>query len=160
MSFFLTNQWGEIQFLDPRTLEPWILWRKVSIWTRVAVFYHPADRHGQWTCGVQAEVAMRGREGRSVVPSSRVQRGQCLGERGALMDGHKGTFGLAQSQQESSWSSVGRVGLNEKDLSLPLPLSSMGFMSEKNVTETSTKPSQAAFNNSFRTHQTHLLAAR
>lgn len=34
------------------------------------------------------------------------------------MNRHKGTIGLAETQQESSWSSVGRAELNETDLSL------------------------------------------
>lgn len=38
------------------------------------------------------------------------------------MDGHKETIGLAETQQESSCSSVGRVELSEADLSSSLPL--------------------------------------
>lgn len=37
----------------------------------------------------------------------RVQRGQCVEERESRMDRHKGTIGLAETQHESSRSSVG-----------------------------------------------------
>lgn len=51
------------------------------------------------------------------------QRGQCLVAKGSLIDGHKETIGLAESQWESAWSSVGRVEHSETDLSPSLPFS-------------------------------------
>lgn len=46
---------------------------------------------------------------RSLALACRAQRGQCLVANGSLIDGHKETIGLAESQWESAWSSVGRV---------------------------------------------------
>lgn len=43
--------------------------------------------------------------------------------KGSLIDGHKETIGLAGSQWESSWSSVGRAERSETDLSPSLPFS-------------------------------------
>lgn len=63
------------------------------------------------------------RKKRSLVLGCRAQRGQCLLAKGSLIDGHKETIGLAQSQWESAWSSVGRVEHSETDLSPSLPFS-------------------------------------
>ena len=49
------------------------------------------------------------------------------------MNGHKGTIGLAETQRESSWSSVGSVELNETDLSPSLSLFSVGFGTERRI---------------------------
>lgn len=46
------------------------------------------------------------------------------------MDGHKETIGLAETQRESSCSSVGRVELNETELSSSLPVLN-GYLTEK-----------------------------
>lgn len=43
--------------------------------------------------------------------------------KGSLIDGHKESIGLAESQWESGWSSVGRVEHSETDLSPSLPFS-------------------------------------
>ncbi|KAK2893813.1 hypothetical protein Q8A73_016297 [Channa argus] len=43
------------------------------------------------------------KEGQWLVLGCRAQRGHCPGERGTLMDGHKGTIGLAETQRESTY---------------------------------------------------------